>query len=73
MCLRDLDADRDVLVARQDQGVSDRAVARKFNQVRDDQRIHAFLLAATVNQAETKLGILGLPDHILFDARTVAP
>ena len=71
--LRDLDTDLDVFVAGQDQGVSDRAVPRKLNQIRDDQRIHPLLLAPAVHQPETQLGIRGLADQILFDARTVAP
>lgn len=64
--LRDLNTHPNILVSRQEQGVANGVLPGKFDEVRDDEGIHAFLLTRIVDETKPDLDVIKLGQSRLF-------
>lgn len=68
--LDDLYTDAEVLVARDQDRVGYGAIARKFDQVGDDERVDAFLLPVVIKNAESNLDVVGIREPYMLRVQT---
>ncbi len=64
-----LNSDPKILIARNEYRVADGSIARECDHIGDNKRVHAFLFANAVNEAESYLDVLQVSERKMLRRR----